>query len=97
MLKASPIAALLSAASTHYRDSARYSTRIAIIDSMMAERETRQRLADLLVSLDELIESRPLTTDLIDRTADALNVARSEFPDEVSITRRSNDFVCNNN
>jgi serine/threonine protein kinase len=84
---------LLMAANLQYPDQARWATGVARLNALIDERETRQRLAEQVGTLDELIAARPLTTESIDRIAAALRDTRSQFPDAIAVTQRSNTFI----
>jgi len=80
---------LLQAAARVYQDKAsQYETRVVLLDRKIAERAAELKMKEKLAALDELLEQRPVTRELIDNIAKSLREISSDDRYQVEASDR---------
>jgi serine/threonine protein kinase len=84
---------LLTAAQKNFQDAARFDSMIATLDQQIGEQAVQEKLNTSLAALDSLMETRPVTTDLVDSIYESLRTVSGEFPDQVAVSERLSRFI----
>jgi tetratricopeptide (TPR) repeat protein len=86
---------LAMAAQTIFADDSRFGEQVTSLNASLAEKELEQRLEGLLAQSKSLIDSRPLSLDIIDQAAKALADIRTEFPQDTAVNEQTGQLINN--
>ncbi len=84
---------LLEKARSSFGDQRRFADMESRLEGSIAQQEKDRLLQDLLNSSRTLIATRPMTLDLIDRTAETLKDINTRFPGNLTAATQLDDFI----